>query len=62
MTASIRPFARAAGICAALAALSVSARAEMSAEELAKISQNPAGNLVSVPFRNNTNVQFMFPK
>jgi hypothetical protein len=30
-------------------------RAEMSAEELAKIAQNPVGNLISVPFQNNTN-------
>jgi hypothetical protein len=31
------------------------ARAEMSAEELAKLAQNPVGNLVSVPFQDNTN-------
>jgi hypothetical protein len=31
------------------------ARAELSAEELAKIAQNPAGAMVSVPFQNNTN-------
>jgi hypothetical protein len=39
------------------AALSASgtARAEMSAEELAKLAQNPVGNLISVPFQNNTN-------
>jgi hypothetical protein len=29
--------------------------AEMSSEELAKLAQNPVGNLVSVPFQNNTN-------
>ena len=29
--------------------------AEMSAEELAKLAQNPVGNLISVPFQNNTN-------
>jgi len=34
------------------------AAAEMSAEELAKISQNPVGNLISVPFQNNTNLNF----
>jgi hypothetical protein len=39
----------------ALAALSGAARAELSAEELAKLAQNPVGNLVSVPFQNNTN-------
>ena len=32
------------------------ALAEMSAEELAKLAQNPVGNLISVPFQNNTNL------
>jgi hypothetical protein len=32
--------------------------AEMSAEELAKLAQNPVGNLISVPFQNNTNLNF----
>ena len=32
--------------------------AEMTAEELAKIAQNPVGNLISVPFQNNTNLNF----
>jgi hypothetical protein len=30
--------------------------AELSAEELAKLAQNPVGNLISVPFQNNTNL------
>jgi hypothetical protein len=30
-----------------------SARAELSAEDLAKIAQNPVGNLISVPFQEN---------
>jgi hypothetical protein len=34
------------------------ALAEMSAEELAKLAQNPVGNLVSVPFQNNTNFNY----
>ena len=34
------------------------AAAEMSAEELAKLAQNPVGNLISVPFQNNTNLNF----
>ena len=34
---------------------SVPARAEMSATGLAKLAQNPVGNLISVPFQNNTN-------
>ena len=35
-----------------------SAHAEMSAEELAKLAQNPVGNLISLPFQNNTNFNF----
>ena len=31
------------------------AGAAMTAEELAKLAQNPVGNLISVPFQNNTN-------
>ena len=44
-----------AGLCAALSMPCLPARAAMSAEELAKLAQNPVGNLVSVPFQNNTN-------
>ena len=47
--------------CAAMAlasAAAVPAHAEMSAEELAKLAQNPVGNLISVPFQNNTNLNF----
>ena len=32
------------------------AHAELSAEDLAKIAQNPVGNLISLPFQNNTNL------
>jgi len=39
-------------------AVSTPARAELSAEELAKLAQNPVGNLISVPFQNNTNLNF----
>ena len=45
---------RAALLCAVVTAAG-SARAELSAEELAKLTQNPVGNLISVPFQNNTN-------
>ena len=31
------------------------AQQKMSSEDLAKLAQNPVGNLVSVPFQNNTN-------
>jgi hypothetical protein len=37
-------------------AVAAPAWAEMSAEELAKLAQNPVGNLISVPFQNNTNL------
>ena len=47
---------RAALALAALACtLAPPAHAAMSAEELAKLAQNPVGNLISVPFQNNTN-------
>ena len=32
------------------------AHAALTAEELAKLAQNPVGNLISVPFQNNTNM------
>jgi hypothetical protein len=41
-----------------LALLAAPARAEMSAEELAKLAQNPVGNLISFPLQNNTNFNF----
>ena len=46
--------AGAALLCAAFA-ITGPARAALSAEELAKLAQNPVGNLISVPFQNNTN-------
>ncbi len=30
----------------------------MSAEDLATLSQNPVGNVISLPFQNNTNLNF----
>jgi hypothetical protein len=47
-----------AAAVAAVAVIATPARAEMSAEELAKLAQNPVGNLISVPFQNNTNFNF----
>src|SRR5512147_3049007 len=55
MSSFIRPLVRTVGTCAALSLLCLPARATLSAEELAKLAQNPVGNLVSVPFQNNTN-------
>lgn len=50
-----RPIVRAVVIGSVATTLATSVRAEMSAEELAKLAQNPVGNLISVPFQNNTN-------
>jgi hypothetical protein len=47
--------ARILGALSLATALTSPANAEMSAEELAKLAQNPVGNLISVPFQNNTN-------
>ena len=41
---------------AAMVFAAAAAHAEMSAEELAKLAQNPVGNLISLPFQNNTNM------
>jgi hypothetical protein len=41
-----------------LAAASVPAQAALSAEELAKLAQNPVGNMVSVPFQYNANLNY----
>src|SRR5215470_5769973 len=43
---------------ALVALIPIAAHAELSAEELAKLAQNPVGNLISVPFQNNTNLNF----
>ncbi len=43
---------------AAMICTAAPAHAELSAEELAKLAQNPVGNLISVPFQNNTNLNF----
>lgn len=48
----------AATVCVATLAASAPAMAALSAEELAKLSQNPVGNLISFPFQNNTNLHF----
>ena len=50
-------FTAAASVAAALLA-TAPVHAEMSATELAKLAQNPVGNLISVPFQNNTNLNF----
>ena len=47
---------RAGGLLALFALSATPVHAEMSAEELAKLAQNPVGNLVSVPFQYNANL------
>jgi len=49
---------RSVAIAAAVLIAANPAFAEMTAEELAKLAQNPVGNLISLPFQNNTNLNF----
>src|SRR3954452_12072969 len=58
MNPKTKPKWLAANLCAAMLLTAAPAQAEMSAEELAKLAQNPVGNLISVPFQNNTNLNF----
>ena len=46
-----------AALCFAASA-SLHAQEKLSAEELAKLAQNPIANLISVPFQNNTNFNY----
>ncbi|MGA7980729.1 MAG: neuromedin U [Chromatiaceae bacterium] len=58
MNKSINPW-RSLVRASAIALLgSAPAMAEMSAEDLAKLAQNPVGNLISIPFQNNTNLHY----
>jgi hypothetical protein len=47
-----------AALTAAVLLAVTPAQAELSAQELAKLAQNPVGNLISVPLENNTNFNF----
>ncbi len=55
MKSQVKRTWRAGAVLGAVLVAAVPAHAEMSAEELAKLAQNPVGNLISVPFQNNTN-------
>ena len=46
---------RLAAVAALSAMVALPAHAALTAEELAKIAQNPVGAMISVPFQNNTN-------
>ena len=54
----IRQIGNALTVMATLAAAALPARAELTEEELAKLVQNPIGNLISVPFQYNGNLNF----
>jgi len=41
-----------------MACVAPAAHAALSAEELAKLAQNPVGNLISVPFQDNVNLNY----
>ena len=45
-------------LCATALLAVAPAHSAMTAEELAKLAQNPVGNLISVPFQNNTNFNY----
>lgn len=45
-------------VAAAAVLVAPAAHAELSAEELAKLAQNPVGNLISVPFQDNVNLNY----
>jgi len=49
---------RASAVTLTLLAFGPAARAAPSAEDLAKLAQNPIANLISVPFQNNTNFDY----
>jgi hypothetical protein len=55
MNLQIKSICLAGAMLGATLLAAVPAHAELSAEELAKLAQNPVGNLISVPFQNNTN-------
>jgi hypothetical protein len=57
MTKPIPRWLSSVALIATMAA-AIPAHAEMTKEELAKLAQNPIANLISVPFQNNTNLNF----
>jgi len=58
MTTRTRTVRLAAAALAIAVQMAAPAHAELSATELAKLAQNPVGNLISLPFQNNTNLNF----
>jgi hypothetical protein len=53
----VAPFAAAAALCVAVLP-PASAQEKLSADELARLAQNPVANMISVPFQNNTNFNY----
>src|SRR5512135_3660579 len=58
MATSIRSTQWLAAVSVVAVLAAAPAAAELSAEQLAKLAQNPVGNLISLPFQNNTNLNF----
>ena len=58
MRSNFRRWVAAAAFLAAAPAGPAVAQPKLSAEELARLAQNPIANLVSVPFQNNTNFNY----
>ena len=58
MQNSLRQASYALIAATALVVAAFPAHADLSAEELAKLAQNPIGNLISIPFQNNANLNF----
>jgi hypothetical protein len=54
----IRETGYAVSVAVVLAMATLPAHAELSEEELAKLVQNPVGNLISIPFQYNGNLNF----
>ena len=61
MRSRLHPWAMVAALAATLPG-AMQAHAEMSAEDLAKLAQNPVGNLISLPWQIRAQVQLMFPR
>ncbi len=58
MHARLRLWAGALMLAAVMSDTAAAEDKEISAEDLAKLAQNPIANLISVPFQNNTNFNY----
>jgi hypothetical protein len=58
MTLRTRLYGASMTALALLATIALPARADLTPEELAKLSQNPIGNIINVPFQENANLNY----